>query len=141
MMKDNTCIFCKIVAKEIPAYIIHETDDVVAFLDIMPLTRGHMLVIPKAHYATAWDTPPDVMGAVSAAATELARRSRDKLGCVGINMLVNCGEYAGQVVPHVHMHVLPRYTDDGIAWPWPAGKLTSETAQELVAQLSSRHDA
>lgn len=131
----SDCIFCKIVAGEVPCYKLSETDDVLSFLDIMPITRGHLLVIPTRHIERAWDMPPELMGAVAAEAARLAERVHAAVNCKGMNIIMNCGSIAGQVVPHAHMHVVPRYAGDGIRFPWPQGDLTDETAQGLVALL------
>lgn len=139
MTRNDECIFCKIVAGEIPCYSLLETDNVIAFLDIMPVTHGHLLVIPKEHYTYACEAPPERMGELMAAGTQLAARAHETLHCDGINFIVNCGEKAGQIVPHVHLHVVPRYADDGIEWPWPQGTLNDDRAHELINSLRISH--
>ncbi len=107
------CIFCSIVAGDIPARIVHETDDVLAFLDANPLSRGHTLVIPKAHAQHVGDLDGDLAGALFAAVTELTPRIQAAVDADAANVGINDGEAAGQEVPHAHVHVIPRFDGDG----------------------------
>ncbi len=132
------CIFCKITAGEIPCHKLAETDQAIAFLDIMPVTRGHLLVIPKQHVEFVHEAEPELTAHMMSLATRLARAVKQALNCDGMNLILNCGACAGQVVPHVHLHVVPRYTDDGIHWPWPQGTLTDEAAVSLIAAIKGR---
>jgi len=132
------CVFCRIVGGEIPFYRIAETEDALVFLDIMPLTRGHMLVIPKQHLALAHEADSSLMGHLMALAVHIAGAVQPVLGCDGFNFLVNSGARAGQVVAHVHLHLIPRYEGDAISWPWPQGTLTDQEAAELVRLITER---
>ena len=132
------CIFCKIIAGEIPCHKLAETDQAIAFLDIMPVTRGHLLVIPKQHVEFVHEAEPELTAHMMSLATRLARAVKQALNCDGMNLILNCGACAGQVVPHVHLHVVPRYLDDGIHWPWPQGTLTDEAAVSLTAAIKGR---
>jgi histidine triad (HIT) family protein len=125
------CIFCKIVAGEIPCHTVHESEHTLAFLDIMPVSRGHVLVIPKQHVEFAYDADPAVMAEVMRAATQIAKAVKTVLACDGMNFILNCGARAGQVVPHAHLHIVPRYPDDGIHWPWPQGTLDADEAARV----------
>ena len=107
------CIFCDIVAGQAPARIVHDDERTLAFLDIFPLTPGHTLVIPKAHCNDLLDAPGDDVAAVARMAQRIAVRIRDELDAPGINLLQATGAVALQTVFHLHMHVLPRYPDDG----------------------------
>jgi histidine triad (HIT) family protein len=107
------CIFCEIVARRSPARVVDEDDRCLAFLDIFPLTLGHTLVIPKAHCNDLLDASPDDVAAVARMAQRVAGRIRDELDAPGINLLQATGAIALQTVFHLHMHVLPRYPDDG----------------------------
>jgi len=129
------CIFCKIINGEIPCHKLAENERAIAFLDIMPLTKGHFLIIPKEHYEFAEDAPPELMASLMELATRLAAAAKKALNFDGVNFLVNSGERAGQVVPHVHLHVIPRYTDDAIHWPWPAGDLSAAAAAALIKSI------
>jgi len=111
-MSDD-CVFCSIVAGDIPARTVHETDDVLAFLDATPLAPGHTLVIPKAHARHVGDLDDDLASDLFAAVTELTPRVQDAVDADAANVGINDGEAAGQEVPHVHVHVIPRFEGDG----------------------------
>ncbi len=112
------CIFCKIVAGEIPALIIDQDGQTLAFMDIAPATRGHLLVIPKRHATDLWEIEPEQLKAVAAAAQRMALRVRDRLGADGVNLINSCGAAAWQTVFHFHIHVIPRYVGDPLKLPW-----------------------
>ena len=114
----NNCLFCKIVAGEIPSTKVYEDDHVLAFMDIGPLVRGHTLVIPKAHHNPLADTPDDVLARVIAVVRRIARAQIEGLGADGVNIHQANGAAAGQVVPHLHFHVVPRFAGDGHHWNW-----------------------
>jgi histidine triad (HIT) family protein len=117
-MRDPDCLFCKIVAGELPAQTIAEDERTVSFMDINPATRGHALVIPKAHVVNLLQVPADDLAAVALAAQQLARRISERLGADGVNLLNSCGAAAWQTVFHFHVHVIPRYGDDPLRLPW-----------------------
>jgi histidine triad (HIT) family protein len=117
-MSDDKCLFCQIVSGELPATVVHEDDKTVAFMDINPGTRGHLLVIPRAHAADLHEIGDEDLAAVARTARELADRARDRLGAEGVNVIQNNGSAAWQTVFHYHVHVVPRYRDDGIRLPW-----------------------
>lgn len=105
-MKD---IFCRIIDGEIPCNKVYEDDDVLAILDISQTTKGHTLVIPKHHCDSMLSCPADVLNKVMAVAQRIGQAEVSVLGAKGVNILTNCGEMAGQTVPHFHVHVIPRY--------------------------------
>jgi histidine triad (HIT) family protein len=107
-----SCIFCKIVAGEIPSHKVYEDDQTLAFLDILPASRGHTLVIPKEHAESLFDITPETLAAVMASAQTVARILRSKLRTDGMNMFQNNGAAAGQEVFHFHLHLLPRWTGE-----------------------------
>jgi histidine triad (HIT) family protein len=111
------CIFCKIVAGELPATRVFEDDRILAFMDIAPWTRGHALVIPKAHYRDLGEIPADELAAVAAGAQRLAGLQMQRLGAEGVNLLNAYGAAAWQTVFHFHIHTIPRYTGDGMVLP------------------------
>jgi len=121
MASDPECIFCKIVAGELPATKIDEDDRTIAFMDINPGTRGHALVIPKDHARDLLEIDPDDLAAVARMAQRVAKRMPDALGAEGVNLINSCGEAAWQTVFHFHLHVLPRYADDTVRLPWTPG--------------------
>jgi histidine triad (HIT) family protein len=112
------CIFCKIVAGEIPAQVIEQDEHTLTFMDIAPATRGHALVIPKRHATDLWEIDPAQLSAVTEAAQRHALRVRDRLGADGVNLINSCRAEAWQTVFHFHMHVIPRYTGDPLKLPW-----------------------
>jgi histidine triad (HIT) family protein len=112
------CIFCKIVAGEIPAQILEQDQHTLTFMDIAPATRGHALVIPKRHATDLWEIEPAELSAVAQAAQRQSLRVRDRLGADGVNLLNSCRPAAWQTVFHFHMHVIPRYAGDPLKLPW-----------------------
>ena len=112
------CLFCRIAAGELPAMIVDEDERTISFMDIQPASRGHALVIPRAHAADVHAIDPDDLRAVVVAAQRLAARARDVLGADGVNLLNSSGAAAWQTVFHFHMHVIPRYEGDPLRLPW-----------------------
>lgn len=113
---DKKCIFCKIINKEIPANIVYEDLDVIAFLDINPATKGHTLVIPKEHHETYLGTPRRIMHNVMDVAQRVGQAQMKQLLARGVNIIINNYPPAGQVIPHFHVHVIPRYDKtDGLS--------------------------
>jgi histidine triad (HIT) family protein len=110
---DSDCVFCQIVAGEIPARTVHEDGEVLAFLDANPLAPGHTLVIPKAHYETFGDTPEDVASEVLETLYELTPVVEEAVDADASNVAFNNGSEAGQEIPHLHGHVIPRFANDG----------------------------
>jgi histidine triad (HIT) family protein len=117
-MADPDCLFCKIVAGELPATIVAEDERTVAFMDINPGTRGHLLVVPREHATDLLDIGPEDLAAVGQAGQRMARRVKDRLGADGVNLINSCGAAAWQTVFHFHLHVIPRYEDDPLRLPW-----------------------
>jgi histidine triad (HIT) family protein len=137
-MGENECIFCKIVAGDIPAAKVYEDDHVLAFLDIGPIHEGHTLVIPKAHYETVADCPPEVMAALAATLPSLAGAVISTITCDGYNILCNNGRAAGQLVGHMHFHIIPRMQHDGVFDKWPAGQYPEGRIQQLAEQIRKK---
>ena len=115
MRKRDDCIFCKIVAGEIPSMKVYEDDSVLAFMDIMPLSKGHVLVIPKEHLENIGETDPDLYGHIASVICRISRAVQEAFTPDGLNVQQLNGKAANQVVPHVHMHLVPRWHGDGIA--------------------------
>ena len=118
MAADPDCLFCKIVAGEIPATRVAEDDRTVAFMDINPATRGHVLVVPREHANDLLAIDPEDLSAVTKTAQRVAATMPDRLGADGVNLLNSCGREAWQTVFHFHMHVIPRYVADPLRLPW-----------------------
>ncbi len=117
-MSDPDCLFCKIVAGEIPAQIVHEDDRTVAFMDINPGSRGHLLVVPRRHARDLLEIDQEDLAATMGAAQRMAARVGERLDADGVNLLNCCGSAAWQTVFHFHVHVIPRYEGDPLRLPW-----------------------
>lgn len=135
------CLFCRIIAGDVPALRVYEDDQVIAFLDIFPVQPGHTLVVPKAHHKTCMEMPDALMGDWMRAVKRVAQGLEESLSCDGINLLQNNHAAAGQVIPHVHMHVIPRWKGDGFThWPskeLPRGELEAVADRVRLAIQSS----
>lgn len=131
----NDCLFCRIIKGEIPSQKVYEDDDVFAFLDIQPVNVGHTLIVPKAHYENCAATPDGAMAAVMAVARRVGDAALKVTGAQGYNVGINCGKAAGQVIMHTHVHIMPRFEDDGLQhWPKRAvSKEEMEKAQHGIA--------
>jgi histidine triad (HIT) family protein len=134
----DDCIFCKIVAGELPALKVDEDDRTLAFMDIAPWTRGHALVIPKAHSADLGEIGEDDLAAVAATARRVALRQRERLGAEGVNLLNAFGAAAWQTVFHFHIHVIPRYAGDGMQVPARPGAGGGEAEIRAVGEELAR---
>lgn len=114
----SDCIFCKIVRGEIPARIVYENEKVIAFLDVNPISKGHLLIIPKKHFENIFDIEEDYLKGIITSAKELAKKLKKNLNADGINMLHASGKSAQQSVFHFHIHLVPRYNRDKLdTWP------------------------
>ncbi|WP_432800269.1 HIT family protein [Poriferisphaera sp. WC338] len=135
---DPDCIFCKIIAGQIPCHKIHEDDHTLAFLDIGPISRGHILIIPKHHAATLAELPAEAAAACGAVMPKLAAAVQQATECPASNVLQNNGQLSGQAVFHVHFHIIPRYENgSGLNFQWPAGSLSDNDAAELKQTIIS----
>jgi histidine triad (HIT) family protein len=135
-MSDPDCIFCKIVAGELPARILDEDERTVAFMDINPATRGHALVVPRRHARDLLSVEHDDLVAVTVSAARLAGRMTERLGAAGVNLINSCGAAAWQTVFHFHVHVIPRYEGDPLRLPWvptPGDPTEIEAAAQELA--------
>jgi histidine triad (HIT) family protein len=129
------CVFCRIVAGVAPATVVAEDERTLAIMDINPGTRGHALVIPKAHAEDLYTIDADDLAACAVAAQRLALRARDGLGAAGVNLLNACRPAAWQTVFHFHIHVVPRYAGDGLVLPWRPRPGDPAVIAEAAAQL------
>ncbi len=132
----DDCVFCKIVAGELPAFVVDQDEQTLTFMDIAPATRGHALVIPKQHATDLWEIEPDQLALVAAAAQRQARRVRDRLGAAGVNLINSCGSQAWQTVFHFHVHVIPRYPGDPLRLPWTPVPGDMEEISAVARELS-----
>lgn len=134
-MRDDKCIFCKIANGEIPSKTLYEDEKYRVILDLGPATKGHALILPKDHYANLYELPEDAASEVMKLAKKMASLMTDKLGCDGFNLVQNNGEVAGQTVFHFHMHLIPRYKDDGQKIGWKPGEPSQEELEEVRNQI------
>ncbi len=134
-MRDPDCLFCKIIAGELPGTIVAEDERTVAFMDINPATRGHLLVVPRNHAANLLEIDDEDLAATVLAAKRLAARISERLGADGVNLLNSCGPVAWQTVFHFHMHVIPRYADDPLQLPWRPAPGDGEEIAAAAAEL------
>ena len=136
MPADPDCLFCKIVAGEIPSTRVDEDERTVAFMDINPATRGHLLVIPREHSTDLLDVPDEDLEACARMARKLAGRAKERLGADGVNLLNSCGRAAWQTVFHFHVHVIPRYANDPLRLPWVPGPGDRDEIAAAAAELT-----
>jgi histidine triad (HIT) family protein len=129
------CLFCKILAGELPAEIVQEDEHTIAFMDINPWTRGHALVIPRRHSRNLYEVGDDDLARTGAAAKRLAERMRDRLGCDGVNVLNACEPAAWQTVFHFHLHVIPRYDGDPLQLPVRPRQASRDELSQVAAEL------
>ncbi|MBN1529853.1 MAG: HIT family protein [Thermoleophilaceae bacterium] len=131
----DDCIFCRIVAGELPAERVQEDEHTIAFMDLNPWTRGHALVIPRRHSKNLYEVPEEDLRHTASAAKHLAERMRDRLGCDGINLLNACEPAAWQTVFHFHIHVIPRYADDPLRLPVQPEQASREELGAVATEL------
>lgn len=136
-MRDDNCIFCKIVKGEIPSNTFYEDDDFKVILDVGPASKGHSLILPKNHYANLFELEDEVAAKVLPLAKKMAAHMTEVLGCDGINVLQNNGEAAGQTVHHFHVHLIPRYIKDNnkSLLTWAQADITSEEMEQIRQSL------
>lgn len=134
-MKDDNCIFCKLANGEIPTATLYEDDDFRVILDAGPAAKGHALILPKEHYANLYELDDKVAAKVLPLAKKMITKLTDILGCDGYNLVQNNGEAAGQTVFHFHLHMIPRYKDDGVGLTWKMGELTEEDKNDILSRM------
>jgi histidine triad (HIT) family protein len=134
-LRDPDCIFCKIIAGELPGQIVDQDESTVAFMDINPATRGHLLVVPREHSLDLLEIGEDDLAATVVAAKRLAARLQERLGADGINLLNSRGSAAWQTVFHFHIHVIPRYEGDPLRLPWKPAPGDMDEIAAVAEQL------
>jgi histidine triad (HIT) family protein len=128
---DPHCIFCRIIDGEIPSAKLLETVEAVAFLDVNPVNQGHTLLVPKAHAARVSDLADAVAAEVGSLLPRLCRAITAATGADGLNVIVNTGQAAGQTIDHCHWHIIPRFHDDAINWPWPHSQYAGDELGQM----------
>lgn len=134
----DNCIFCKILAGEIPSTAVYEDDDFKAILDVNPAARGHVIILPKKHAANIFELPDETAGKIMVVAKKIATAVKEAYGCDGINILQNNGEAAGQTVFHLHVHIVPRFKGDDVTICWKPGETPTDMetiAEEIKSKL------
>ena len=134
-MKDKDCIFCKIVAGEIPSATLYEDDDFRVILDLGPASKGHALILPKEHYRNLYDIDGELLAKAARLAQKMVKKMTDVLGCDGYNIVQNNEPCAGQTVFHFHIHLIPRYEGDSVGLGWHMGELTDEVKNEILEKI------
>jgi histidine triad (HIT) family protein len=131
------CIFCKIAKGEIPSAKVYEDNDMFAFMDIIPNTKGHLLIIPKEHFENIFTISEDILQKIVVMGKQFAIKMKEVLGATGVNVSSNNGKHAGQVVSHFHLHIIPRYEDDGLQMYGPRVNeaVSLEELQKIAEKL------
>jgi len=140
LIKFSDCIFCKIINGEIPASKVYEDEHVLAFLDISQITKGHTLVIPKAHYENLFDLPQESAEKLFSVVPKIVNAMKSQLHIEDLNLVSNSGRKAGQEVFHLHLHLIPRYGKGdgyGAVWKSNANNYTREDLQNLAETIAS----
>lgn len=129
----DNCIFCKIANGEIPAATLYEDEDFRVIMDLGPASKGHSLILPKAHAANLFELPEETAKKAMVVAKKVGARLKEGLGADGLNLVQNNGEAAGQTVFHFHMHLIPRYKDDTVGISWTPGTLTDGVKETVLS--------
>ncbi|MHC5135204.1 MAG: HIT family protein [Planctomycetota bacterium] len=137
-MSVQDCIFCKIIAGQIPCTKIYENDFVLAFMDVGPVSEGHVLVVFKEHTCSVDQTDPLAMAEIAKVLPKLAGSVKNAMDADGYNVLCNNGASAGQVVEHMHFHIIPRKENDGVFNQWPSFQYPEGKAKEIAAKIREK---
>jgi histidine triad (HIT) family protein len=137
-MTEGDCIFCKIIAGQIPCYKVYEDRSVIAFLDINPVGEGHTLVVPKEHFEKFDECSSGAVAAIGSVLSKISSAVVAATEADGYNLLCNNGIAAGQLVGHVHFHIIPRNSGDGILKGWPAGKYEDGKAETVLENIKKQ---
>ena len=135
-MKREDCIFCKIANGEIPSKCLYEDDLFRVILDLGPASKGHALILPKEHADNLFELPENTAGEVMILAKKIAHKMKEKLKCDGLNLVQNNGQAAGQTVNHFHLHVIPRYLNDGQSIGWVPTAPTQEELEQVRKEIT-----
>ncbi|MCD7868077.1 MAG: HIT family protein [Clostridiales bacterium] len=133
----SDCIFCKIANGEIPSATLYEDAEFRVILDLGPASRGHALILPKAHAANICELPDELAAKAMVLAKKMVGRITEGLSCDGFNIVQNNGEVAGQTVFHFHMHLIPRYKGDGVGLGWTPGELGDKEKEEILSKVKA----
>jgi histidine triad (HIT) family protein len=131
----NECIFCKIINGEIPSKKVYEDNDTLAFLDINPANPGHVLVVPKKHFENIFDIDEATLGKMMHVVKNIAKNLKEKLNPDGINIMQNNGKHAGQLVNHIHLHIIPRFNNDRVVISYPRYQISEADMDNILKKL------
>ena len=134
----DNCIFCKIAGGEIPAATLYEDENFRVILDLGPASKGHALILPKAHAANIYEISDELAAKAMILAKKMACVMTDALHCDGFNIVQNNGECAGQTVFHFHMHLIPRYQGDTVGITWTPGELSDQDKEEILSKVRAQ---
>jgi histidine triad (HIT) family protein len=134
----SDCIFCKIIAGDIPSTTVYEDDDFKAIMDISPAAKGHVIILTKKHCANLLELDDEIASKALIVARKIAKAQLEEFKCDGVNLLQNNGEAAGQTIFHFHIHVIPRYNNDDINIPWEHLKYADGEAADIAAALANK---
>ena len=137
----ENCVFCNLANGIWDSATLYEDDDFRVILDLGPASKGHALILPKAHYANIYEIPEELAAKAIVLAKKMAGIMTEALGCDGFNIVQNNGEVAGQTVFHFHMHLIPRYKDDKAGFGWNTGELDETTKQEILTKVLAKMEA
>ncbi|HKR73100.1 MAG TPA: HIT family protein [Candidatus Nitrosocosmicus sp.] len=142
---NGNCIFCRIIQKDIPNAIIYENDKFLAFMDKYPINHGHTLIVPKQHYGNILEMPAELVGEMYSLIPKLANAITSVIESDGFNINQNNGKSANQIVPHVHVHIVPRYSAEKVKGQWPTRKIAKmqelqNLAQKITESLVPRYE-
>jgi histidine triad (HIT) family protein len=137
-MGTDDCLFCKMVAGQIPVTKIYEDGDVLAFLDIGPISDGHTLIIPKQHFEKLHDCPPEILSKVASRLGKIAGAVTAAMNSDGYNLLCNNGKAAGQLIGHLHFHIIARKTSDGLFNRWPSYSYEQGKIEEIAERIRKK---
>ena len=137
----ENCVFCNLANGIWDSATLYEDENFRVILDLGPASRGHALILPKAHYANIYEIPEELAAKAIVLAKKMAGIMTEALGCDGFNIVQNNGEAAGQTVFHFHMHLIPRYKDDKAGFGWNTGELDETTKQEVLTKVLAKMEA
>lgn len=141
MSANLSCIFCKILKAEIPATRVFETDQAIAFLDINPVNKGHLLLVPRDHYPDLPSLPASLSSHLGECLPRLSRALLQATRADGLNIIANVGPVAGQTIDHLHWHLIPRHHNDAVHWPWPHLTYQADELTHLQALITRALDS
>ncbi|HEU5120444.1 MAG TPA: HIT family protein [Candidatus Nitrosocosmicus sp.] len=141
----RNCIFCRIIQKDVPNAIIYENEKFLAFMDKYPINLGHTLIVPKQHYNNLLEMPTEIVGEMYSLVPTLAKAITSVINSDGFNINQNNGKSANQIVPHVHVHIVPRYSAEKIKGQWPTRKIAKMQdlqglAKKITEKISSKYE-